>query len=484
MFSQNVALDVNFATAGIAHHFPKSDPQCSILTAGQDIISAGYRINAIPVSSYNTVMIKYKPDGSIDTAFGNSGVVEETIGYKDMAYALLQQPEGKIVIAGSYSVENFSTNYGFIARYYVNGTKDNSFGIGGIQKYSPADSPLTVLGAIVSLQLLPNGQFLALSGNSVLIRLNGDGSPDVTFGSNGQLALSNEAFGFSAYHMQLLQDGNILAWGADGTSSDTKLAVVKYHPDGSYFSGFGDNGKMIYNFVTNEHFEFYEMLTHFAEYPDGSLLFSGVAPYQSPMIKLHADGSFDTSFGTGGILEQDVAGYKIVLQPDQKILLGTSEQLEGDTRYLLARLNPDGTLDTSFNTTGYFGLNLSPNGDILRGMLLQSDGNLVVSGFSKFAGLDEFTHFRLLLDQNLSHPGFAAKKELQVFPNPFTKEINFSNENGISGLTLSDLSGKIISEAQPWAENYQLQIELPAGIYMVRITDFAGNTRVKKLIGQ
>ena len=119
--------------------------------------------------------------------------------------------------------------------------------------------------------------------------------------------------------------------------------------------------------------------------PDGKILIAG--PFSTFGVKrragiarLNADGTLDETFDTGGISLGEIA--RIKLQPDGKILIGGSFNKIGDTfRAAIARLNPDGSVDTSFgvsgiNVTFVYDIDLQPDGKILI-----SASNLIGSSF-------------------------------------------------------------------------------------------------------
>ncbi|MET0624987.1 MAG: Calx-beta domain-containing protein [Pyrinomonadaceae bacterium] len=121
--------------------------------------------------------------------------------------------------------------------------------------------------------------------------------------------------------------------------------------------------------------------------PDGKILIGGVVSQygtndnRTGIARLNADGSFDSTFtpGTG------VGAYgvdTILLLPDGKILIGGNfPTYNGTAVGKLARLNSDGTLDTSFNP------GVGPDGGLVRDLLLQPDGKIIVGGwFTTFAG--------------------------------------------------------------------------------------------------
>jgi len=125
---------------------------------------------------------------------------------------------------------------------------------------------------------------------------------------------------------------------------------------------------------------------------DGKILVGGyfttLAGQASKYIgRLNADGSFDSSFtaqadGVGGMVR------KIVVQPDGRIIIaGLFDTVNGETRNNIARLNADGTLDTSFN----------PNvSDMVWELLRQDDGKIIIAGYFTEVGGTVLNHIARL----------------------------------------------------------------------------------------
>jgi uncharacterized delta-60 repeat protein len=115
-----------------------------------------------------------------------------------------------------------------------------------------------------------------------------------------------------------------------------------------------------------------------------------------------SDGSLDTSFGTSGFINTDFAGgtdvaHSIALQVDGKIVLGGLAVVPGvRIDFALARYNSDGTLDTSFNGTGKVLTNLGVTGsdDQGRQVTLQADGKILLAGWSNAGGTTDFALVR------------------------------------------------------------------------------------------
>jgi uncharacterized delta-60 repeat protein len=125
------------------------------------------------------------------------------------------------------------------------------------------------------------------------------------------------------------------------------------------------------------------------------------------VTRLNADGSLDTGFGSAGlvtILEGNQAtGLAVTLQSDGKILVSgtawTGKNFGLDSEYVVARLNPNGSLDSTFASNGQFVWNPTKGDEQARAMTVLADGSIVVGGHaSPFTGgfsPDTYTAFKL-----------------------------------------------------------------------------------------
>src|SRR5690554_2722894 len=135
--------------------------------------------------------------------------------------------------------------------------------------------------------------------------------------------------------------------------------------------------------------------------PDGKILTGGTftsynGQTQNRIARLNTDGSLDTSFNTGTGFGVSYWIHEITLQPDGKILVGGGfTQYNGQTQNRIVRLNTDGSLDTSFATgTGF--------NDWVGTITLQSDGKILVGGnFTSYNGQSRNSIVRLNTDGSL-----------------------------------------------------------------------------------
>ena len=142
--------------------------------------------------------------------------------------------------------------------------------------------------------------------------------------------------------------------------------------------------------------------------PDGKIIVAGIIHQFNAgndnilILRLEPDGNLDTTFGVNGVVTTDIsvygdAGYATAIQADGKILVGGSSSTATDTRALMLRYHPDGSLDDTFGNAGIYLYDGSGGGaDTINGMVLQPDGKLVATGSTSIAGSVAFTDILVL----------------------------------------------------------------------------------------
>ena len=177
-------------------------------------------------------------------------------------------------------------------------------------------------------------------------------------------------------------DGKIVIAGAGFPTTD--LVVVRLNPDGSLDPGFDGDG--IFSDGVNFGGDDYAYAV--ARQADGKLVVSGYkssATDRVVVLRLNVDGSLDASFDGDGIKTLNLGGTggaeDVLVQPDGKIVLVST-----NTDFVVVRLNPDGSLDSSFDGDGIAFVNFGGD-DIAYGVALYPGGKLVVVGTSTYAGM-------------------------------------------------------------------------------------------------
>ena len=342
-------------------------------------------------------LVRYNADGTLDTTFGSGGIVTTTIGLAynvSGAYALVLQPDGKLVAAGlAYMGEGRQTDFA-LARYTADGALDPTFGAGGGDGdgiVTTDVSPISSFDQASALVLQPDGKLVAgglvTVNNSVdgtltdteqdfaLARYNSDGSIDTSFGGGTVLTDVSPDFVDSTpsdnsqdtVNTLLVQsDGKIVAAGyaeknTDGaaTLDTTVAALTRYMADGSLDTGFGDSG--IVRVDLNRGDFLMEQITSILQQPNGKLTaagfvkdlsrnFLGAFNLDIGVIRLNPTGSLDSSFGTGGSIITDFStadpsdssevSRALLLQPDDKFVAAGSVRKLGSTHFAVVRYVP------------------------------------------------------------------------------------------------------------------------------------------------
>jgi len=296
--------------------------------------------------------------GDLDHSFGSAGVVRTDFGGSDLANAVAVQPDGKIVAAGT-------TGTAFaLARYNADGSLDTSFGSGG--KVTTTIGPRDAANAIL---LQPDGK-IVVAGGSVpltaprdplepqgftLARYNEDGSLDPSFGSGGVITTRIDALSV-ANAAALQPDGKIVAAGVSlpntgGGRPPFAFALARYEPDGSLDTSFGSGGMVETGCGGAD---------SAALHADGKIVAVGTCEFfpviMMELVRFNRDGSLDPSFGSNGTVEKGGSVARaLAVQPDGGIVLGGSfakRAGELDRAVPLARYDPDGSLDASFGSGG------------------------------------------------------------------------------------------------------------------------------------
>ena len=428
-------------------------------------------------TTYNGATVNYiirlNPDGSKDTSF-NTGT-----GFDRHLFVIVAQADGKILVGGDFHNYNGSTQKNII-RLNPDGSKDASFDIGtGLNGF------VIAITKQADGKILVGGVFTTYRGATVnnIIRLNTDGSKDITFStgtgfsslvgtthvaaikvqSDGRILTGGDFFNYNGsaanyfirldangskntifstgtgfrsgtvYKITAQNDGKILVGGYFATyNGNTENSIIRFNPDLTKDTSFGigtgfndtvsaitvqADGKILvggsfttYNgtaanriirlntdgskdtsFSTGSGFD--NEVQALTLQSDGKILvcalfttYMGVT--ENRMIRLNTDGSKDTSFNTGTGFNS--SAVKIVVQTDGKLLVGGwFTTYNGTAKNRLIRLNPNGSIDPSFNIgTGFDGF--------VRGMTVQADGKILVGGgFTTYKGATENRIIRL-----------------------------------------------------------------------------------------
>jgi uncharacterized delta-60 repeat protein len=298
---------------------------------------------------------RFNADGGLDTTFLSSGV-----GANGDVFAVVVQPDGKIVICGDFTTVN-GTARNRIARLNSDGTLDFSFlAAGSGANFAVNSAALQSDGKIVI-----GGRFSTINGTTRnrIARLNSDGTLDTSFLAAGT------GVNIEVFTLALQPDGKTVIGGFFTSVNGTgRNGIARLNSDGTLDTSFLAAGSGVNSFVFA-----------IAVQSDGRVVIGGQFTSvndtgRNGAARLNADGTLDTSFlaiGSGA----NAPLYALALQADGKIVIGGSfTTFSGTSRNGIARLNADGTVDTSFLAQG------SGANSIVRCLALQSDGKILMGG--------------------------------------------------------------------------------------------------------
>ena len=234
-YNADGSLDPTFGTNGIVTTSVgdgDSEAFGLVLQPGGKIVAGG---EATDSNGNSSALVRYMPDGSLDTSFGSGGIVLDTQPGETGFAAIALQPDGKVLGVGQGSSAvgwpDWTTTP--LTRFNSNGTLDSSFGNGGV-----SDVPT---GPASALALQPDGKIVVVGekANAFLIsRIDPNGTADQSFGSGGSVSTPMGSGFNHPYAVVLQPDAKIVVAG----TSQGGFTVARYNPDGSLDPTFGIGG--------------------------------------------------------------------------------------------------------------------------------------------------------------------------------------------------------------------------------------------------
>jgi uncharacterized delta-60 repeat protein len=275
-------------------------------------------------------------------------------------------------------------------------------GDGGVQ----TDFGSWDFGRAVAVQ--PDGKILVAGTTSnqatdfALARYNADGSLDTSFGTGGKVTTdfssqSDNPLYDTPYSVIVQPDGKILMTGYSGANGSYALELVRYNADGSLDTSFGSGGRLIT-----------DALQSVTVQPDGKILVTSTSNGDFALVRYNADGSLDTSFSGDGKVTTDINvstdfSNNVTVQPDGKILVVGYTGTDPNYDVALVRYNVDGSLDTSFSSDGKLTVNIGFAANQGSLVTVQPDGKILLANFgsASASGNNEFALARYNADGSL-----------------------------------------------------------------------------------
>ena len=207
---------------------------------------------------------------------------------------------------------------------------------------------------------------------------------DATFAGSGQTLISFGGGACAAYAVAIQPDGRIVVAGATNGYSSSGLAMARLNTDGSLDLSFGTNGTVTTPGVDNA--------SALAIQPDGKII-AGGGYSMFELARYNTNGSLDTSFGSNGLATVPFSNgdghvRAVRLQSNGKIIAaGYAADANGKDQFTLARFNANGTLDTTFGSGGTVMTTFAGVATLSQayGAGIEPDGRIVAGGFALYA---------------------------------------------------------------------------------------------------
>ncbi|HVQ39504.1 MAG TPA: Calx-beta domain-containing protein [Pyrinomonadaceae bacterium] len=344
-------------------------------------------------------LVRYNPDGSLDTGFGIGGKVTTDFNKgEDAAYGIALQSDGRIVAAGGTGGTSFSSADFGLARYNTNGSLDTTFGDGGRLVTDLGNDSEQANGVAIQTdgKIVVSGYTVInnIDSNFALTRYNTNGTLDTAFDTDGKVTTD---FGSTdtSQAVAIQTDGKIVAAGrgAGGAGGLSGFAVARYNTNGGLDPTFDGDGKI--TIATSGNVDTAEAVVI---QPDGKIVAAGWGGDGSSgldfvAIRYTTTGAPDPTFDGDGkaatpFFNGDFA-YAAALQADGKIVLagsinnGSVSGTPGagtSSDFALLRYNTNGSLDSTFDGDGKLSLELFNNDENIVGLGLQSTGKIIAAG--------------------------------------------------------------------------------------------------------
>ncbi len=411
----NGTLDTNFVSA--AQGFVSA---IALQPDGKLIVAGVFHNPDTGIQGHG--LVRLLANGARDVGFNENAGKDNTI------QAISLQPDGKILFAGGFTKVN-GTNT-LVIRLNPDGSVDPTFAVGSGNV--PALSTVHALGLQSDGKMIVGGQFQSDNGvvRSNLVRLNADGSMDVSFPS-GDNGVTRQWTPHTVRTLEVTSDGTVWMSGYfAGSNQKTGSYVARLLADGSVDAAFQPGRGVSANDST------------LVVQPDGDLLLGGALTFINgtnlyASVRLNPNGSLDDSFIPASSFKPDLLEWpmsdcpegpffcqpnpipvSVAVQPDGKMLIGgyNSVLVSGDSIYVqmttafLRRFHADGSLDAGFLPLSFH----SPDwefwysSDFVSAVRLQPDGKILVAGkYASISGTPCHGLARLHPDGTVD-PGFTA----------------------------------------------------------------------------
>jgi len=298
-------------------------------------------------------------DGTLDPTFGTGGIVTTNIDPEEGFSRALLMPDGRILALG------WGSSSAYAIRYNPDGSLDTTYGNNGraVMPLAPADAALQSDGKLVFVATLGSDYYVG--------RLNAEGTIDTTFNDTGYITINFNGYLDTEFAtaMKLQSDGKIVVGGMVRRDVDRyDFGVARITTQGTLDTSFGFGGKRVHTLDDPAMRSFMEYFVDLAVLPNDKIVAiaqANLAPQSGNSIRdayiafrFNPNGSRDTAFGVNGVAvarlgAERAAARSVAVQSNGKIIIfGDAEPQFNVHHPAVVRLNDNGSMDPTFGVGG------------------------------------------------------------------------------------------------------------------------------------
>ena len=468
--AQNYSLDTSFGNNGQA------------IGNGLEAIDLFY-INDKYITVHSSQISRFNHNGSLDETFGSNGAIIFNSASNTYQIKSAKLLDGFIFVCGYVYVNDTSHQESFVAKISINGIPDATFGTNGIATFLLVDDNDSSSNNEFS-DILPqtDGSLLiigTIATNPLVVKINPSGLLDYNFNTHGYKVYSSSDTALRCGKQILnYDDGILLINSSNYNDYEFNIELIKINADGNYSQNFGINGIRDINIGVSP-LDFRVLLSN-----DNLIISYSIyngRPGNSSIggtVRCINLTDFSNVFNYTNL--NRLPYIKI---DNNKLLVGdasapfSSDVHESDFR--LTKLNLDGTLDTTFNSTGIFTYNFtytslypyltSESYDSANCFYLHENGEILIAGRTD----QRYTYYGLgmirLIDSALNTDNFKNTKNFTVYPNPAKNTLFIKNnfDTKIDRLVITDIMGRVVHTNGSF-ESIDMS-DLQSGMYNLQI---------------
>lgn len=453
-----------------------------------------------PDGNEHGFLARYNEDGSVDNTFNGIGNIILNIQEDCYAESIREQPDGKIIVVGG--AEDSIGEMIWIMRFTTDGVPDNTFSGDGLitNNLGSTDTGAEAFGLQPDGKILIAGYVGGYAGNNYadsfyVARFLSNGELDHSFSDDGIVKTFIGESTADVNMLMLQPDGKIIIGGSAIFNGAEDFALARYNSNGTLDNTFSGDGIQHITF-SNDDDEIQDGVID----PDGKIVVAGYAfnPATNEndygIARFNPDGTLDNSFHGNGmaltyITERSDGAYCMLRQPDGKYVMAGMAHSDGQNGFALtfARVNPNGTLDNTFDGDGVYTLeNEAGTESLIYDIALQSDGKIVGAGLFRTNPLNQVMLYRITTGlTTATNEVDRSINKMTLYPNPVAENMVLKytlNKSENIQITICDLLGKaidvLLGKVERSAGNHEEQLfihkALVPGTYFVKIESETG----------